>query len=141
MKLIKNKRRNFFANKLHREIFTLIALASILPTITITIILYYLIFSVTANQIGIPEAIAYNIIPAAKKVTIILLSITPILTLTILLFAYKITHEIIGPFDRIIKELDEYIDGEKQNCIAIRKTDKFSPLVERINKLLDRLRK
>lgn len=136
MKTAENRRKKFFANALHREIFTLIALASLLPAITVMILLYYLIFSVTANQIAIPEAIAYNIIPAAQKVTIILLSVAPALIITILIIAYKITHKIIGPFNRIIQELDEHLEGKKEGGITIRKPDKFSPLVERINKLL-----
>jgi len=94
-----------------------------------------------ANQFVFPEAIAYNIIPAAKKVTIILLIAAPVSISIIIIFAFKVTHRIIGPFDRIVRELDEYIEGKKEGHIIIRKTDKFWPLVDRINKLLDKLKK
>ena len=139
MNKAKNKRKKLFANKMHRDIFLLVFWVSLLPAIIVTICLYYLIFSVTASQFAIPEAIAYNIIPAAKKVTLILLVAAPISILTIIIFVLKITHKIIGPFDRIVKELDECLKGERKGYIAIRKTDKFWPLVYRINKLLDKI--
>ena len=135
-----NKRKKGFANKLHREIFLLVFLAAFLPAGIVAISLYYLIFGVTAEQFGIPEIIAYNIIPASRKVTAILLLATPVSIFTILILAYKISHKIIGPFDRIIKELNERIEGKRKGHIQIRKTDKFRPLVDRINKLLDKLK-
>ena len=136
-----NKRKRIFANRMHRDLFLMILLASLLPTIIVTICLYYLIFSVTASQFAIPEVIAYNLIPAAKKVTIIIFLTAPASILIIMILAHKIAHKIIGPFDRIVRELDEYIGGKKVGHIVIRKNDKFLPLVERINKLLDRLKK
>ncbi len=136
----KNKRRRFFANKMHKDIFTLVFFAALLPALIVMVCLYYLIFNITAEQIAIPEAIAYNLIPAAKRVILILLFLTPISILTILILTKKITHKIIGPFDRIVRELDECIKGKRRGHLIIRKGDKFKPLVDRINKLLDRLR-
>jgi hypothetical protein len=135
-----NKRRRFFANKMHKDIFTLVFFAALLPAAIVMVCLYYLIFNITAEQIAIPEAIAYNLIPAAKRVILILLFLTPISILTILILTKKITHKIIGPFDRIVRELDESIKGKRQGHLIIRKGDKFRPLVDRINNLLDRLR-
>ena len=134
----KNRRAKAFANKMHKEIFLLVFLAAILPSTIITFSLYYLIFGVTAEQFGIPEVIAYNIIPASRKVLAILLLAMPFSIFTILIFVYKLTHKIIGPFDRIVKELDECIDGKRQGHLRVRKGDKFQPLIDRINKLLDK---
>jgi len=135
----KNQRRQIFANKFHKQIFLLVVLAALLPTAIVTVCLYYLIFGVTSMQLGIPEAIAYNIIPASEKVTIILLSLAPAVIVILLIFAHKITHTIVGPFDRIVRELDDYMQGGKKTHISLRKTDKFHPLVNRINKLLDKI--
>lgn len=115
--------------------------AALIPTIITTFCLYYLIFGMLAMQFGFPEVIAYHIIPAAKKVTFILLTSAPIAILLILLIAYKITHTIIGPFDRIIRELGEYVEGRRKGILTVRKDDKFEPLVNRINKLLTKLNK
>jgi len=136
-----SRRKKIFANDLHKQIFVMVFLSALIPTIIVSVCMFYLIFNITAAQFGIPEAIAYNIIPAAKKVTAIILITAPIVILVILGFAYKITHSIVGPFDRIIRELNECLEGKKEACIAVRKTDKFRPLVERLNNLLDKLKK
>ena len=133
-----NKRKKFFANKIHEELFILVSIAALAPATIATICLYYLIFNITAQQIGIPEAIAYNIIPASKKVIAILLFTTPLVIAAILVFTYKMTHKIIGPFDRIVKELDEHIKNNSSGLIHVRKNDKFYCLVNSINKLLER---
>src|SRR3989338_2203764 len=134
-------RRQFFANQLHREIFWVIFLAVFAPTVITTVSLFYLIFNITAEQIGIPEAIAYNILPAAQRVTIIILVMIPLAVIGILVLAHKLTHTIVGPFDRIVRELGECVQGERQGHITIRKSDKFLPLVSRINQLLDKIKK
>lgn len=138
MDITKNRRKNFFANKLHRNIFLLVFLAALLPAIIVAVSLYFLIFGITANEFGIPEAIAYNIIPAAQKVAFILLFAAPISILIVLIFAYKMTHAIVGPFDRIVNELDQCLEGKKQGYLTLRKKDKFWPLISRINKLMDK---
>ncbi len=135
----KNKRKRLFANNLHKQIFLLVALAALVPLVIATVCLYYLIFGITAMEVGIPEAIAYNILPAARRVTIILFTAAPAAILAVLVIAHKVTHSIVGPFDRIVRELDEHLEGKGKGPIIIRKTDKFSPLVDRINKLLAKL--
>ena len=137
MNQLENRRRRFFANPLHRDMFFIIFLASILPAFITGIGLFYLIFYITAEEIAIPKAIAYNIIPAARKVTTVILIMTPLVVLGILTLAYQITHKMIGPFDRIVNELDQRIKKTKSGPIHIRKNDKFSPLVDKINQLLE----
>ena len=134
----KNKRKKIFTNKMHREIFLLVFLISLLPTVIVAICFYYLIFSVTASQFAFPNIAAHYIIPATKKVILILSIVAPVSILVMLIFIHKITHKIIGPLDRIVRELDECVKGNKKGHIVIRKTDKFWPLVHRINKLLDK---
>ncbi len=136
----KNRRKQLFANKIHKQIFILVTLAALVPTVIVTICLYYLIFGITAMQLGIPEAIAYNILPAAEKVLSILLIAAPIAIAVILITAHRMTHTIVGPYDRIVRELDEHIAGKREGKIIIRSNDKFLPLVERINKLLSMLK-
>ncbi|MBU4311698.1 MAG: hypothetical protein KJ706_03140 [Candidatus Omnitrophica bacterium] len=136
-----NKRKSGFANRLQKEIFLVVLLAALVPAGVVAISLYYLIFGVTAQEIAIPEVIAYNIIPASKRVTAILLFAAPMSILAILLSAYKISHRMVGPFDRVVREIDEYLKGNKQNHIVLRKGDKFRPLVDRVNRLIDKVRK
>jgi len=139
MKSVANRRKKVFANKMHKVIFMLVLVAAFLPMIFMTVVLYFLIFNITAEQIGMPEMIAYHVLPAAKKVMSILLLTAPVVAAVILYFVHKITHQIIGPFDRIVRELNERVIDTKKGHIIIRNTDKFWPLVEKINKLIDKL--
>ena len=134
-----SKRKRTFANRLHRDLFMIVFFAAFLPASVVAVTLYYLIFGITANQFGIPEAIAYNIIPASRKVTTILAFAAPGTILIILLLAHKITHTMVGPFDRIVRELDECVKDKREGHIIVRKGDRFRPLVDKINKLLDKL--
>lgn len=134
----KQRRKRLFANTLHRKIFLLVLVASFLPTTIVTVSLYYLIFGITADQIGIPESIAYNIIPAARRVTTILLIAAPVVIAVILILAHKVAHKMVGPFDRIVRELGECVAGTRQGPITLRKSDEFRPLVDQVNKLLDK---
>ena len=136
----KNRRKYFFANAMHREIFLLVFLATLVPMVFTAVSLFYLIFNITADQVGIPEAIAYSIFPAARRVMTILCFVTPIAVIAVLVFAYKVTHRIVGPFDRVVRELDECISGRRQGPIILRSGDKFQPLIDNINSLLDKLR-
>jgi sensor histidine kinase YesM len=140
MEKFKDRRKKFFANPMHRQTFTLVLTAALIPATIVTICLYYLIFGITSAEVGFPEAIAYNIIPAAKRVTAILLITAPLVLLIILIFAYKITHRIVGPFDRIVYELDAHVKDRRHGHIRIRKSDKFHALIEKINKLLDKIK-
>ena len=136
-----NRGKYFFANQMHRELFFLIFFAALIPTLITAVGLFYLIFSITAEQIGFPEAIADNVIPAAQKVMGIMAVVIPIVILIILKITHKLTHQMVGPFDRIIREIDEHLKGARQSPIVLRKNDKFSPLVERVNILLSQLPK
>ena len=136
----KHRGKVIFANRMHKDIILLVLLASLAPTMLVTISLYFLIFGITASQIGIPESIAYNIIPAAKRVVLILSIAMPVLITTILFFAYKISHMILGPFDRIVRELDELVTDKKNSHIFVRESDKFWPLVNNINRLIDKFK-
>ena len=135
-----NKRgRRFFANSMHREIFFLVFCSALIPMFIATLGMYYLIFHITANQIGVPEVIAYHVLPAAKKVLLIIFIGTPLAIAVILYYSHKVTHHIVGPFDRITRELGESIDGKRKGPIKVRTKDKFAPLVNRINALLEKI--
>jgi hypothetical protein len=133
-----NRRKKLFANNLHRDTFMMVLLSSILPLFLVTVAFYYLIFQVTAEEVAIPEVITYNLIPAARKVIVILLLTTPAMVMILMVIAHRLTHSLLGPFDRIVRELDDRLKNNKKDPIILRKKDKFIPLVERINKLLAR---
>jgi sensor histidine kinase YesM len=134
-----NLRKRLFANAIHKEIFFLVFGAAIIPTIIVSVSLYHFIFYVTAEQIGIPETIAYHIVPAANKVTEMLFLVIPTVIIFILVIAFRISHSIVGPYDRIIREMNENLSGQRRGPIFLRKNDRFWPLVCAINDIIHKM--
>lgn len=133
----KNKRRKkLIGTPLQKRILYLLFLSAIIPALIVGVCLYYVIFDIMAWQLGIPEAVAYNLIPVAKKVNLIIAIAIPITIFILFVIALELSHRIAGPLRRIEKELDKMISGEKRGPIKIRKKDAFKPLVDKINKLL-----
>lgn len=152
------KRKRFFANEMHRQIFLPVMWMSALPMVFSGIFIVLLIFNVVGKELNIPEAIIYNCYSTGvevakstvggtssgicviytKKLLSALAVATPLALILLMVLVYRITHRIVGPFDRLVKELGENISGERKGPIIIRENDKFAPLVEKINELLAR---
>jgi len=53
---------------------------------------------------------------------------------------YSITMRILGPYERILRDLDEIIDGKPRRFLSVRKNDEmFSDLLKRINALIKKI--
>lgn len=136
----KNMRKRVFANKFHKHIFLLLFMASLLPTLAVTVYLYNLILGVIALKMD-ERTLQESLVFVVNKATLILVLTAPVIILGMLMFTNRLTHKIVGPFDRLLNELEERIEGKKEGRISIRRNDKFRPLVEKINKLLDKCKK
>jgi hypothetical protein len=136
----KNKRKKkFMATPIQKRILILIFASAVIPTSLAVVALYYLIFNLMAWQIGIPEAIAYNLIPVVQKVNLIISITIPIALLLIWFIALELSHRIAGPLFRLEKELDERITGKTSGVdIKLRKKDELKTLVGKINKLINK---
>jgi signal transduction histidine kinase len=100
--------------------------------------LYYLIFTVMAEQLGIPESIAYNLFPVVKKINAILAIGLPPLFLLLIWWGTVLSHRIAGPLQRIEKELNKITNNHDfSHRIHLRKSDDVKPIADAINKLLD----
>ncbi len=63
-----------------------------------------------------------------------------VLLFFVLYWAYRVSSQLVGAFDRILRELDEYLDGKGKKHIHSRKNDKLADeLLKRINALIDRI--
>lgn len=128
------------ANRFQRKILTLVFLSTVVPMIIAVICLYYLIFNIVASEIGIPEAIGYALIPAAKRAALIAIVGFFVSVVLIWMWALIVSHRLVGPLERLCRELDERITGKKKGYIYFRKADYLAILVGRINLLLERLK-
>jgi len=62
-----------------------------------------------------------------------------LILICIISWTYYVVNKIVGPHDRIIKELEEVIEGKKTDALTVRKDDKmFAELLDKINKLIEK---
>jgi hypothetical protein len=76
----------------------------------------------------------YNLV-----IPVLMLAIASILVIMVS-WAYHVTHRIIGPHERVIRELDEVLSGQRKEPITTRKGDEvYEELLNRINALIKKL--
>lgn len=136
---MENKRRKkYLGTSFQKKLLVLVLAAALIPAAIVAICMYYLIFNMMGRQLGIPEAIAYNLMPVLYRVNIILAFAIPISLVLIWIIAMELSHRVAGPLYRIEKELDERIAGKKHGPIKLRRTDEFKLLADKINRLINK---
>lgn len=136
------KNRNIFSiftGKLQVKYLRVILLSMIVPTILVSACLYWIIFSLLADRLGLPESIAYNLMPVLNKVNVILLIGLPITFLIIFYWAAKLSHNIVGPVVRLQSELNKILNVDLSHRVRLRKTDEIYPIAATINEILDKI--
>ena len=128
-------------NRLERHYLKLIALSLILPTLITAGCLYYVIFNLMAEQLGIPEVVAYHLLPVVKKVNLVLMVSIPAVFLILFSIGLVLTRNLVGPIERLERELEEVVSGNLSKRLKLRKNDELKPLVDDINVLLDKIEK
>lgn len=134
--------RKFFLvrNRLERRYLRLIALSLILPALITGGCLYYAIFNLMAEQLGIPEVIAYHLLPVLRKVNLVLMVSLPIVFLALFSIGFVLTRRLVGPIERLEAELKEIVSGNLSRKLKLRKGDTLKPLVDNINIVLERIK-
>lgn len=133
--------RNIFRveSKLQLRHLRLIELSLLIPTFLVVACLYYLVFSLLAEEIAIPEFIAITLFPALKRINMILLIGLPIIFVLLFGWGMMLSHRLAGPLDRLNRELDEIVKGDYKRRLNIRKDDELKGLADDINTILDKL--
>lgn len=128
------------ANRFQRKILSLVFFSTVVPMVVAVVCLYYLTFNIIAGEIGIPEAIGYTLIPAAKRTALIAVIGFLVSVCLLWMWALVVSHRLAGPLERLAKELDERISGKKRGHIYFRKKDYLAILAGRINAVLERIK-
>ncbi len=132
------RRRKYIGTALQKKLLVFILISALLPSAIITATLYYLIFNMLAWQLGIPEAIAYNLIPVVDRVNLIIFIALPVCLFFIWMLALELSNRIAGPIYRLEKELGDRISGEKSGPINVREKDEIKSLVDKINRFIEK---
>ncbi len=74
-----------------------------------------------------------------KSAILIALPVTALAIVISCLYAFYLTNKILGPYERIIRELDEVLATNDRREVTVRCGDEmFSELLKRINALITR---
>ena len=133
------RRRKILANRRVQFKYLILLIVSMaIPLLFAIGCLYYLIFTVMAEQLGIPESIAYNLFPVVKKINAILAIGLPPLFLLLIWWGAILSHRFAGPLERLEKELQNITHTHDfSHRIKLRKNDDVRSLADAINKLLE----
>jgi signal transduction histidine kinase len=112
-------------------------ISMVIPLVFTVGCLYYLIFNVMAEQVGIPEYIASNIFPVIDKINTILIIGVPPLFVILILWGIVLSHRLAGPMERLESEIKKISQGNHTHRIKVRKNDDIRPIADAINALLD----
>jgi methyl-accepting chemotaxis protein len=131
----KAMRRKYLINKVFQ--FRYMGM-TIIPLVALLSAMYYLIYYCVLNQMLIPEAVAVTLLPAMRKVNIMIALVGPVLFLLISMKLLIYSNRIIGPIPRAEKELDRFIAGDHSVRISTRRKDELKSFVEKVNKVLEK---
>ncbi len=133
----KSKKRNVFstANKYQDKI----VLLSFLPSTLIFLAFITIVF--IGNPI-ISQAVFHSSVSSITNLvytfTGTIIFLLCFIILLSMIFSFVISHRIVGPFGRIIKELDDVIEGKTKRLITSRPGDELAEdFLKRVNVLVD----
>jgi methyl-accepting chemotaxis protein len=126
---------------LQLKFLSLILLSILVPTVIAGGCLYYFIFQIMAEQLGIPEAIAFNLVPVVEKINSLLLITMPPLFILFFLLAALVTNRLIGPLARLEDDLQKISEGDYSVRLSLRKDDDLRPIADAVNTIIDKIEK
>lgn len=136
--MAKRKRRRYFVNNTFQYRYIAVV---IVPLIMLMAGLYYIMYYSMFSEMLIPEAVVATLLPAMKKVNLVLLATLPITLFLIIRAALVDSNRVVGPVSRLEGELDMIIAGDRSVRLKIRAKDDLKPVVDRMNRVLDTISK
>jgi len=131
--------RFFTKNPLQSRYLALILISILLPLFLVAGCLYYLIFQIMAEQLAIPEAIAYNLFPVVERINFLLLLGIPPIVVLLFIWGAVLSHRLMGPLERLEDDLRKISDGDYSIRLKIRKDDDLRPIADAVNKIINKL--
>lgn len=141
MKKKKHNRDWFYGTGLEQKILLPFYLASVIILACLIYFDYLLLFHpVFFNNVITAELMQeYPSLSDVKATLIALAWLVTFAFLFLIYWAHKISNRILGPHERIVRELDEVLAGKRRQELKVRPGDElFESLLHRINKLISR---
>ncbi|HBQ21787.1 MAG: hypothetical protein A2Z91_04735 [Deltaproteobacteria bacterium GWA2_38_16] len=135
------RKQYFIKGPIQSRYLILTVFSMIVPTLLVSGCLYYLIATLMAHELALPESIYGHLIPVLKKINVYLAIGLPIIFAIIFFYAVIISHRLAGPIFRLEKDLDRIIAGDHSVRIKFRTKDRLDNIADKLNQVLNRLPK
>ena len=115
---------------LQRKLIWMFCAALAMPTVVLGGSMYWMIARISSPTGGSsPQEVIAD-------VTRYVAALYPLLSAALLYWVFRGTNKIVGPIERMIRELDLRIEGRGTGPIILRPGDQLIPLADKINVLL-----
>ena len=116
--------------QLQNQLIWMIFAAMAIPTLVLGGSMCLMIARLSAPNTGVsPHEVIVGIMGYVA-------ALFPLSITALLYWAFHGTNKLVGPIERITKELDQRIEGQRSGPIVLRPGDHLIPLVDKINGLL-----
>ena len=113
----------------------------IIPTLFVGGCLYYVILTIMADQIALPDIIARDLMPVIQRINVLLGIGLPVVFALISTWAFILSYRFLSPLERLEEDLKKIDDGDYSVRLQIKKDHDLKPVADIINDLVDQLDK
>lgn len=117
--------------KLQNQLIWMICAAMAVPTLILGGALYLIATKLSQPAAGLAP---HEVVASVVRYVAVLF---PMASAALLYWVFKGTNNLVGPIERIIRELDQQLTGQRTGRIVLRPGDQLIPLADKINVLLD----
>jgi len=111
----------------------------VIPTVVVGGCLYYLVLTVMADQIVLPDIIARDLLPVIERINYILVISLPIVFVCLLTWAVVLSYRFVGPLERLEEDLQKIDEGDYSVRLEIDQDHDLAPIAGVINDLVHQL--
>jgi len=111
----------------------------VIPTVFVAGCLYYLVFTILADQMVLPDVIARDLLPVIHRLNFILLIGLPVVFIIMLTWAVVLSYRFVAPLERLEEDIQKIDEGDYSVRLQIQKDHDLAPIADVINDLVDQL--
>ncbi|HPS20200.1 MAG TPA: HAMP domain-containing protein [Candidatus Omnitrophota bacterium] len=103
--------------------------------------MYYFIFTILAEQMVLPDAIARDLLPIIERINFILIVGLPVVFVGIIGWAAILSYRFVAPLERLEEDIAKIDEGDYSVRLQVKKDHDLRPIADIINDLVDKLDK
>ncbi len=130
-----SKRNLFKPNSYEQKILTVIFLFATVPVILVIVFFFALFSDLIYSYIG--SGMAGHFLDRFLILAVLIILYYAIFSRMV----FRFTNRLAGAYQRLLREIDEIIAGTRTASLHLRKDDYAQDLIDRINRLIEKLPK